>query len=50
MIKTILTPGLDNQIWRHATQTAAVRVLVYSPDTDVYHIGLSVPDIKDYIV
>ena len=24
------------RIWRHATQTSAQRILVYSPDTDVY--------------
>ena len=40
----------DNRIWRHATQTAAMRVIIYSPDTDVYQIGLSVPDNKEYIV
>ena len=40
----------DNRIWRHASQTSAVRVLVNSPNTDVYHIGLSVPDNKEYIV
>ena len=40
----------DNRVWRHATQTAAMRVIINSPDTDVYQIGLSVPDNKEYIV
>jgi len=36
----------DNRIWRHAVQTTATKILVYSPDTDVYNIGLSMPRIK----
>ena len=40
----------DYRIWRHATQTSATRILVCSPDTDVYNIGLSVPVNKDYII
>ena len=31
----------DTRIWRHAVQTSARRILVYSPDTDIYNIGLS---------
>ena len=30
------------RIWRHATQTSAQRILVYSPATDVYNIGMSI--------
>lgn len=40
----------DNRIWRHATQTSATKILICSPDTDVYNIGLSAPGDKDYIV
>ena len=32
----------DMRIWRHVVQTGARRILVYSPDTDVYNIGLSI--------
>ena len=31
----------DNCIWRHATQCSGNKVLIYSPDTDVYNIGLA---------
>ncbi len=30
----------DTRIWLHVKQTSANRILVISPDTDVYHIGL----------
>ena len=30
------------RIWRHVAQTSARHILVYSPDTDIYNIGLSV--------
>ena len=31
----------DNRTWRHATQCSGNKVLIYSPDTDVYNIGLA---------
>ena len=31
----------DSRIWRHAVQCNANVILIYSPDTDVYNIGLS---------
>ena len=40
----------DNRIWRHATQTSATKILICSPDTAVYNIGLSAPRDKDYVV
>ena len=32
------------RIWRHVAQTSARHIVVYSPDTDVYNIGLSILD------
>lgn len=32
----------DMRIWRHVMQAKADRILVYSPDTDVYNIGLPI--------
>ena len=32
----------DMRIWQHVTQTDARHTLVYSPDTGVYNIGLSI--------
>ena len=32
----------DMRIWRHVQLTSACKILVYSPDTDVYNIGLPI--------
>ena len=41
----------DMRIWRHALQSNHQRILIYSPDTDVYNIGLPLADItQQYIV
>ncbi|SMN12414.1 hypothetical protein SPBRAN_864 [uncultured Candidatus Thioglobus sp.] len=41
----------DMRVWRHATQTQHQHVLVYSPDTDVYNIGIVMPQsTKHYVV
>ncbi len=32
----------DTRVWLHVLHSAGMRKLVYSPDTDVYHIGLPV--------
>ena len=34
----------DQRIWRHAFVTSKHRLLIYSPDTDVYNIGLGLFD------
>ena len=41
----------DYRIWRHAVQTTANIILINSPDTDIYNIGLGIPsDNKEYII
>ena len=42
----------DTRIWRHATQAQASNILIYSPDTVVYNIGLGLVNhtSKQYIV
>ena len=44
----------DTRIWRHAIQTQGTNILIYSPDTDVYNIGLGLHVVnctsKQYIV
>ena len=43
----------DRRVWRNISQTSAQRILVYSPDTDVYNIGLAIVQqcsSKEYIV
>ena len=42
----------NNRIWRHAVQSQAARILIYSPDTDTYIIGLSLikDTTKEYIL
>ena len=42
----------DSRIWRHATQTPYTHILIYSPDTDVYNIGLGViqETSKQYVI
>jgi len=42
----------DNRIWRHACQSQANKILIHSPDTDAYNIGLSLlnRDTKQYVI
>ena len=35
------SPEADMRIWRHALQTKWRRILIYSPDTNIYNIGLT---------
>ena len=40
----------DNRIWRHATQTMVTKILICSPDTDVYNERLSISPDRDYVI
>ena len=41
----------DMRVWRHATLVSGTKVLVYSPDTDVYNIGtITARPTQQYIV
>ena len=37
------------RIWRHAYQSKANKILIYSPDTDVYNIGLPLTSISSHV-
>ena len=37
----------DSRVWLHAFSSGKARVLIYSPDTDTYHVGL--PLLEKYI-
>lgn len=32
----------DNEVWLHCVHAQGTRKLIYSPDTDIYHIGLAI--------
>ena len=42
----------DTRMWRHAVKCSSERILIYSPDTDVYNIGLNLiqETPKQYII
>ena len=42
----------DFRIWRHAPQSTSSRIFIYSADTDVYNIGLSLvgKTSKEYVI
>lgn len=40
----------DMRVWRHATQTQHQRILVYSPDTDVYNTGIAMAQSTQHYV
>ena len=44
---TTNAPEADTRVWLHAKVTQAHSVLVISPDTDTYHIGLGLPWIHE---
>ena len=32
----------DNRVWLHCVHSHGTLKLIYSPDTDIYHIGLAI--------
>lgn len=40
----------DMRIWRHVTVANAQRILIYSPDTDVYNIGVAVANKLSHVI
>lgn len=40
-------PETDTRLWLHATMSSCSQVLIISHDTDVYHIGLPLPCIRE---
>ena len=33
----------DSRVWLHCIHSSGTRKLIFSPDTDIYHIGLTIP-------
>ena len=40
----------DTRVWLHASKFTGKKILIFSPDTDVYHIGLSQSTHNDIII
>ena len=39
---------VDTRIWLHASKSDAKKLLIFSPDTDTYHIGITATRSKIY--